>query len=210
MKIILVNHGEQTASFEVGDRIAQIVFEKVSEAPMLEVKELSRLIRGGGAFGSSGVGVRSLRVEKGQDRVPHVQEGGLHPRVPHVQERELHPRVPQAQEGELHPRVPQVQDRELQPRVSQAHEGGPPGRDLRVPEGAERTEAFDLPLPDRLDFEVMTSRGGESMADFLDRVRGHELQGLAWFFNDTVVKILSVKPSNGMMHECVVRLGLWC
>ena len=178
VKVILVNHGEQTASFEVGDRIAQIIFEKVSEAPMREVKELSRTIRGGGAFGSSGVGVRSLRVEKDPDRVRQTQEGELQPRDPRVPEGGLQLRDPQVPEGGLHSRVPQVHDRELQPRGSQAREGGPSDRDLRVPEGAERTEAFDIPLPTRLDFEVMTSRGGESMAEFLNRVRGQELQSV--------------------------------
>ena len=62
-----------------------------------------------------------------------------------------------------------------------------------------------MPLPVNLDFDVMTSRGGESMTSFLNRLRREDLSGLAWLFNDSVVKILGVKPSNGMLHECVVR-----
>ena len=82
VKVILVNHGNQEASFEVGDRIAQIVIEKISEAPMMEVSDLSSSARGGGGFGSSGLAVRSVRATtstSGEESLhherPRVQEG---------------------------------------------------------------------------------------------------------------------------------------
>ena len=77
-----MNHGNQEVSFEVGDRIAQIVIEKISEAPMMEVSDLSSSARGGGGFGSSGLAVRSVRTTTGTSggeslhhERPRVQEG---------------------------------------------------------------------------------------------------------------------------------------
>ena len=53
--VILFNHGE--ADFEVkrGDRIAQLILERICMADALEVDELSETERGAGGFGSTGV-----------------------------------------------------------------------------------------------------------------------------------------------------------
>lgn len=64
---------------------------------------------------------------------------------------------------------------------------------------------MNMPIPRNLDFEAYTSRGGEDMATFLERLRSEELRGVAWLFNPSVMNILVVKPSNGITHECVIR-----
>lgn len=56
IKVILINH-DPSASFEVarGDKICQLVFQKVERASFAEVEELDRTKRGEGGFGSTGV-----------------------------------------------------------------------------------------------------------------------------------------------------------
>ena len=54
MKVILINHGPKTFSVNPGDRIAQIVLAKVSQAHYEEVADLNVTNRGTGGFGSTG------------------------------------------------------------------------------------------------------------------------------------------------------------
>ena len=50
--IILINHGYDDFEIRKGDKIAQVVLNKIEIA---EVEELSEMERGGGGFGSSGL-----------------------------------------------------------------------------------------------------------------------------------------------------------
>ncbi len=54
MKVILINHGPRTFSVNPGDRIAQIILAKVSQARYEEVTDLNDTVRGEGGFGSTG------------------------------------------------------------------------------------------------------------------------------------------------------------
>ena len=53
--VIVINH-DQSESFEIkrGDRIAQLVFQRVERAEFVAVEELPESARGGAGFGSSG------------------------------------------------------------------------------------------------------------------------------------------------------------
>ena len=52
---ILINHdAKESISFSKGDRIAQLVIQKVERANFIEVEELPGSSRGSGGFGSSG------------------------------------------------------------------------------------------------------------------------------------------------------------
>lgn len=52
---ILINHdAKDSISFSKGDRIAQLVIQKVERANFIEVEELPGSSRGSGGFGSSG------------------------------------------------------------------------------------------------------------------------------------------------------------
>ena len=52
---ILINHdSKETVSFVKGDRIAQLIIQKVERADFVEVEELPGSGRGSGGFGSSG------------------------------------------------------------------------------------------------------------------------------------------------------------
>jgi dUTP pyrophosphatase len=55
VQIILINTDKEN-SFEIkrGDRIAQLVFQKVENARFTEVEDLPESVRGAGGFGSTG------------------------------------------------------------------------------------------------------------------------------------------------------------
>lgn len=55
LQCILINHDpNESVSFQRGDRIAQLVFQKVERAEFIEVAELPGSDRGAGGFGSTG------------------------------------------------------------------------------------------------------------------------------------------------------------
>jgi dUTP pyrophosphatase len=55
LQCILINHDPaQSVTFKRGDRIAQLVFQKVERAEFIEVSNLPGSARGDGGFGSTG------------------------------------------------------------------------------------------------------------------------------------------------------------
>jgi dUTP pyrophosphatase len=54
VKVLLVNHDRAAAAIERGDRIAQLVIQRVEAAELIEVDELPPSDRGAGGFGSTG------------------------------------------------------------------------------------------------------------------------------------------------------------
>ena len=55
VKVIVINHGQETVTFARGDRIAQMVIAPVIQAEIQEVTELSDTARAAGGFGSTGI-----------------------------------------------------------------------------------------------------------------------------------------------------------
>jgi dUTP pyrophosphatase len=55
LKVLLVNHGDAPATVRRGDRIAQLVIQRIERAEPIEVGELPASERGAGGFGSTGV-----------------------------------------------------------------------------------------------------------------------------------------------------------
>ncbi|EFJ25556.1 hypothetical protein SELMODRAFT_232059 [Selaginella moellendorffii] len=53
--VILFNHSDTEFSIKAGDRIAQLILEKIVTPPVLEVEDLDLTVRGAGGFGSTGV-----------------------------------------------------------------------------------------------------------------------------------------------------------
>merc|ERR1712151_1198140 len=53
--VVLFNHGADDFEVAVGDRIAQLILEKVSMATCAEVEALDDTARGAGGFGSTGL-----------------------------------------------------------------------------------------------------------------------------------------------------------
>jgi len=54
IKVIMMNNGGSDFDVKIGDRIAQIIFERIYEGILVEVEELDETKRGEGGFGSSG------------------------------------------------------------------------------------------------------------------------------------------------------------
>lgn len=54
LKVILINHGQESFQVRRGDRIAQLVLAPVTRASWLPVDQLDETTRGEGGFGSTG------------------------------------------------------------------------------------------------------------------------------------------------------------
>ena len=54
IKVILINHGRVPFEIKHGERIAQIVIQKIEQVELIEVDELKASERGSGGFGSTG------------------------------------------------------------------------------------------------------------------------------------------------------------
>ncbi len=55
IKIILANLGENEFTVKNGDRVAQMVINKIEKVEFVEVEELDNSLRGEGGFGSTGI-----------------------------------------------------------------------------------------------------------------------------------------------------------
>ncbi|CAH9062624.1 unnamed protein product [Cuscuta europaea] len=53
--VILFNHSEIDFEVKVGDRIAQLIIERIATPEVEEVEDLDSTVRGSGGFGSTGV-----------------------------------------------------------------------------------------------------------------------------------------------------------
>jgi len=56
VKVLLFNHAEMDFEVKEGDRVAQLVLERIYTPEVLEVQELEESVRGEGGFGSTGIG----------------------------------------------------------------------------------------------------------------------------------------------------------
>jgi dUTP diphosphatase len=54
VRVVLVNHGQDPVHIEPGDRIAQLVMQKVERVVFTSANELAGTMRGEGGFGSTG------------------------------------------------------------------------------------------------------------------------------------------------------------
>ncbi|KAI1856190.1 uncharacterized protein JN550_013883 [Neoarthrinium moseri] len=54
VKVLLFNHGEADFKVAEGDRVAQLIIERIYTPEVVEVAELEASVRGAGGFGSTG------------------------------------------------------------------------------------------------------------------------------------------------------------
>ena len=54
VKVLLFNHGEAEFAVAAGDRVAQLVLERIHTPEVVEAAELEDSVRGAGGFGSTG------------------------------------------------------------------------------------------------------------------------------------------------------------
>ncbi|KAF7545392.1 hypothetical protein G7Z17_g9216 [Cylindrodendrum hubeiense] len=55
VKVLLFNHAESDFEIKEGDRIAQLILERIYTPEVVEVQELADSVRGAGGFGSTGL-----------------------------------------------------------------------------------------------------------------------------------------------------------
>ena len=63
--VVLFNHGDQDFEVKMGDRIAQLILEKIDTPPVEEVQDLEDTVCGLGGFGNTGLKAGN---DTGQDR----------------------------------------------------------------------------------------------------------------------------------------------
>ena len=75
VKVVLVNQGEQPYQVEQGDRIAQLIIEKINNKGLQEVAELDDTTRRNQGFGSSNNKAQSGKDQnvKGQRAIPRME-----------------------------------------------------------------------------------------------------------------------------------------
>ncbi len=61
ISILLINHGREPFVINRGDRIAQMVIAQVAQPRLVEVKNLSKTVRGEGGYGSTGANI-SIKI----------------------------------------------------------------------------------------------------------------------------------------------------
>lgn len=54
VKVLLFNHAETDFGIKEGDRVAQLIIERIYTPEVVEVQELEESVRGAGGFGSTG------------------------------------------------------------------------------------------------------------------------------------------------------------
>jgi|NOAtaT_6_FD_contig_91_264182_length_808_multi_2_in_0_out_0_1 deoxyuridine 5'-triphosphate nucleotidohydrolase len=62
--VVLFNFGDEPFSINRGDRIAQLILEKICMAQAVQVEELDDTERGAGGYGSTGVSLADLPTKK--------------------------------------------------------------------------------------------------------------------------------------------------
>jgi len=100
VKVILRNHGEADCVFKGGDRIAQLIVEKVANADAMEVDNLGITERGKMGFGSSDVNPKRsiaakeektkicfLHADRSKNEFFSAADIGYHPRL--MKEKEI-------------------------------------------------------------------------------------------------------------------------
>jgi len=76
--VVLFNHGTEDFSVAQGDRVAQLVLERISMASCAEVESLEETARGAGGFGSTGVAEKVPEVtSKKRPREPEEEIDAL-------------------------------------------------------------------------------------------------------------------------------------
>lgn len=63
MGVLLFNHSLQDFKVNVGDRVAQVIIEKITDTEIFEVDDLNETNRGSGGFGSTGVSEKIVEKE---------------------------------------------------------------------------------------------------------------------------------------------------
>ena len=62
--VLLFNHSDVNFEVKHGDRIAQLIIEKITETYIEEIDNIDSTERGSGGFGSTGISLKNEKEEK--------------------------------------------------------------------------------------------------------------------------------------------------
>ena len=79
--VVLFNHGDKDFEVKMGDRIVQLILEKIDTPPMEEVQGLDDTIHGLGGFGSTGVNEKKDTSEKNESNGQNERIGKKNEKV---------------------------------------------------------------------------------------------------------------------------------
>jgi hypothetical protein len=71
--VILFNHGDIDFPIKKGDRVAQLILERISMASVQEVEVLSETERGASGFGSTGIQQKSIDTSTSLTSTPMIE-----------------------------------------------------------------------------------------------------------------------------------------
>ena len=63
ISVILFNHGDKDFKYNIGDRIAQIIIEKISDCDIVNITEIDETTRGNNGFGSTGISNNNIDIK---------------------------------------------------------------------------------------------------------------------------------------------------
>ena len=63
ISVILFNHGDKDFKYNIGDRIAQIIIEKISNCDIVNITEIDETTRGNNGFGSTGISNNNIDIK---------------------------------------------------------------------------------------------------------------------------------------------------
>ena len=72
LMVLLFNHSDTNFDIKHGDRIAQLIIEKITETVIEECDDLDSTNRGNGGFGSTGVSIKESEVKKEFDNLVSI------------------------------------------------------------------------------------------------------------------------------------------
>src|ERR1700712_2097282 len=94
VKVIMINHGKIDCWIQAGDRIAQMIIEKIDTSDVMEVDQLEKTARAEGGFGSTDLSPKRaatvvetptmicfLQADKRNNEFFDTEEMGRHPRL---------------------------------------------------------------------------------------------------------------------------------
>ena len=72
--VVLFNHGDQEFQVKMGDRIAQLILEKIDTPPVEEVQGHDSTVRGTGGFGSTGVSEKRNDTDGSKEKMNELDQ----------------------------------------------------------------------------------------------------------------------------------------
>src|SRR5438445_11141829 len=77
VKVVLFNHGTTPFRFEKGDRIAQLILEKIDQTKAIKVQTLDETTQGNHGFGSTGSRVKLHKSQTSPESRPTIKNNSI-------------------------------------------------------------------------------------------------------------------------------------